>query len=204
MPPKKPDRRTERTRKALMSAFVELMLTRGYMNVSVEDIAEAADVGRSTFYIHYKSKEGLLREAVKRPSTPLAIIVGHDIAPEILSHQLLHFYEQRQRNGTFFTEPTRSLWVRCLAEMIEPRLAALSRQFHARPVLPLPLIALQIAEAEIAFVRHWLLSRSAVKADLAATALIASVHAMLAALLAVKPETPLFIACEKIKVVRQT
>jgi len=198
---KKPDRRTERTRKALISAFVHLILTHGYTNVSVEDIAEHADIGRSTFYLHFKSKEHLLRECVKRPSTPLALIVGYDIAPGVIADLLQHFYDQRQRNGTFFTEPTRSLWVRCLAEMIEARLVTLIRQFRTRPLLPAPLIALHVAETEIAFVRHWLLSRTGVKADVAAQALIASVRAMVGTSLAIEPDVPLFIANEKIKIV---
>ena len=42
----KPDRRTERTRQALMMAFVGEVLSRGYVDVSVEDIVARANVGR--------------------------------------------------------------------------------------------------------------------------------------------------------------
>jgi len=58
------DRRVQRTRKALRGALLELMRERGYESVSIQDIVDRADVGRSTFYAHYADKEDLLRENV--------------------------------------------------------------------------------------------------------------------------------------------
>jgi len=54
------DRRVRRTRHALRHALLELVLEKGYERVSVEEIIERADVGRSTFYAHYRDKEALL------------------------------------------------------------------------------------------------------------------------------------------------
>ena len=56
----KTDRRVRRTRRVLQEAFVALVLERGYDNVTIEDIAERADVARQTFYAHYGTKEDLL------------------------------------------------------------------------------------------------------------------------------------------------
>ncbi|CCV07887.1 putative Transcriptional regulator, TetR family [Mesorhizobium metallidurans STM 2683] len=55
------DRRAARTRKALHHALLSLMLRKSYEAVSVQDIIDEADVGRSTFYAHYTGKEDLLR-----------------------------------------------------------------------------------------------------------------------------------------------
>lgn len=55
------DRRAARTRKALHQALLSLMLSKGYDDVSVRDIIDEADIGRSTFYAHYTGKEDLLR-----------------------------------------------------------------------------------------------------------------------------------------------
>ncbi|RWM08780.1 TetR/AcrR family transcriptional regulator [Mesorhizobium sp.] len=55
------DRRAARTRKALHQALLTLMLRKGYEALSVQDIIDEADVGRSTFYAHYTGKEDLLR-----------------------------------------------------------------------------------------------------------------------------------------------
>jgi AcrR family transcriptional regulator len=54
------DRRIQRTRGALRSALVELMLERGYEAITIQDIIDRANVGRSTFYAHYLDKQQLL------------------------------------------------------------------------------------------------------------------------------------------------
>ncbi|WP_435859459.1 TetR/AcrR family transcriptional regulator [Streptomyces tanashiensis] len=54
------DRRVRRTRAALRQALVELVLERGFHAITVEEITERADVGRATFYAHYRDKEDLL------------------------------------------------------------------------------------------------------------------------------------------------
>lgn len=197
----KPDRRTERTRAALMSAFIEIFLADGYEAVTVERIAERANVGRSTFYMHYTGKEDILKISMTRPSSHLAILVGHDVKPEALLGILEHFYQQRKKNRVFFAWPVRPIWVRCLAEMIVPRLSAVSRNARGRPILPLPLIATQIAEAQIALVTHWLTGNIAVKPEAVAEALIGTTQAMLSSLLRCKPDASLFIPGEKLRYV---
>jgi AcrR family transcriptional regulator len=54
------DRRVRRTRDQLRRALVELVLEKGYQKVTVQDILDRADIGRSTFYAHYQSKDDLL------------------------------------------------------------------------------------------------------------------------------------------------
>jgi len=55
------DRRAARTRRALHEALIALILRQGYEATTIQDIIDAADVGRSTFYAHYTGKEDLLR-----------------------------------------------------------------------------------------------------------------------------------------------
>ncbi len=54
------DRRILRTRQALDSAFIALLMEREWDDIRVQDICDRANVGRSTFYNHYVDKEGLL------------------------------------------------------------------------------------------------------------------------------------------------
>lgn len=54
------DRRTQKTKKYLAMALVELILEKGYDAITIQDIIDRANVGRSTFYSHYESKEQLL------------------------------------------------------------------------------------------------------------------------------------------------
>lgn len=58
----KTDRRIQRTRLALRAALLELTKEKGYDAISIEEITERANVGRATFYLHYKDKEDLLLE----------------------------------------------------------------------------------------------------------------------------------------------
>jgi AcrR family transcriptional regulator len=63
---KKPiDRRVARTRGMLHQALLSLILEKGYEAISVEDICERADIGRSTFYGHFTSKEDLKRSGLE-------------------------------------------------------------------------------------------------------------------------------------------
>ena len=52
----KQDRRSQRTRQLLSVAFVELLRKKGYSAITVSDIIERANIGRSTFYSHYRDK----------------------------------------------------------------------------------------------------------------------------------------------------
>jgi AcrR family transcriptional regulator len=204
MPQKTLDRRTERTLNALMTAFVAEVLARGYEAVSVEDIVGRANVGRSTFYMHYKSKDDLLRESIARPSSLLMAIVGGDVTVEMLVPLLLHFREQRGHGSTFFRDPIRRLWVQRLAELIEPRLAKVARLTRAQTALPRPFIALQLAEAQIALTSNWLLEWPSVTPEEVAKALIACTQAMLRALLRLRPDALILIPGERLQVIRKS
>lgn len=65
------DRRSSRTRRALHEALISLILRKGYDAITVQEIIDEADVGRATFYAHYRSKEDLLRGGFERFRTEL-------------------------------------------------------------------------------------------------------------------------------------
>jgi AcrR family transcriptional regulator len=54
------DRRVRRTRQALQDALHALLPERGWDGICVQDLCTRANVGRSTFYLHFQSKEELL------------------------------------------------------------------------------------------------------------------------------------------------
>jgi AcrR family transcriptional regulator len=54
------DRRVQRTRDALRAAMITLLEERGWDDINIQDLCELANVGRSTFYLHFQNKEELL------------------------------------------------------------------------------------------------------------------------------------------------
>jgi AcrR family transcriptional regulator len=64
-PHEKIDRRVSRTRRNLQGSLLSLILEKGYDSVTVEEITNRADLGRTTFYLHYRDKEDLLMQAVQ-------------------------------------------------------------------------------------------------------------------------------------------
>lgn len=56
----KADRRIQRTRHLLQDALVELILEKGYEAITIQDIINRANVGRTTFYEHFYDKDDLL------------------------------------------------------------------------------------------------------------------------------------------------
>lgn len=55
------DRRTEKTKQSIIDAFVKLTNKTDYEKISVKDIILEANVGRSTFYDHFETKDELAR-----------------------------------------------------------------------------------------------------------------------------------------------
>jgi len=166
-----------------MSAFVELMLADGFDSLTVEAIVSRANVGRSTFYTHFKGREGILQESMHFPSLPLARIATQATDPSELLPMLAHFQKQRALARQFAEGALRKAWIRCLAALIEPGLSILAVRGAAQPGLSIALIAVLIAELQIGIVTQWLASRETSKPLAFAEAFVPATQAAVVALL---------------------
>lgn len=62
MPAKKSYRNAVRSKTMIRQAFLELLQEKPYEKITVTDIAQRADLNRSTFYAHYPDVQGLIEE----------------------------------------------------------------------------------------------------------------------------------------------
>lgn len=58
------NRRIRKTKTAVLRAFGELMQEKRFENITIQNIIDRADIGRTTFYAHYETKDELLEQYI--------------------------------------------------------------------------------------------------------------------------------------------
>lgn len=59
------NKRQIKTRNLIFNAFLDLLSTKNYNKITVQEILDKASVGRSTFYLHFETKDHLIKEFCK-------------------------------------------------------------------------------------------------------------------------------------------
>ncbi len=129
------DRRVQRTRRTLREALIGLILERGWEESSVQDVCERADVGRSTFYLHFADKEDLLlggfddlRKAVREelaPAPPRRLLpFAHGLIQHAYEQQRLFRALVGKRSGQVVLRRFRELVLSLVAEDLSAMAAA--------------------------------------------------------------------------------
>ncbi|GHO58116.1 TetR/AcrR family transcriptional regulator [Ktedonobacter robiniae] len=78
-PPKSMERRVQRTHQLLRQAAITIMKEKGFMAMTIQDIADQANVNRGTFYAHYPDKYALLEELIH---DQFQALLQHSLPPE--------------------------------------------------------------------------------------------------------------------------
>lgn len=157
------DRRVVRTRRALGTALVELMLARRFDDISVQQVLDRARVGRATFYAHFRNKNDLLLSDAERFCE---LLEGHFLAQvgdsrrvapvaELFSHVADYHQFTRALEQSGLREPVYDLLTGHLARMIERRMAELCTG-AGTPSLPPAATARVFAAALMEMMRWWL------------------------------------------------
>ncbi|MBI3525035.1 MAG: TetR/AcrR family transcriptional regulator [Betaproteobacteria bacterium] len=99
------DRRPKKTRLALSQALISLMFEKRYESIVIQEILDRANVGRSTFYMHFRDKDELLIEGTQGLAEFLRSAQAASAAPAGMRHEKVigyslamfeHAYEHRQ------------------------------------------------------------------------------------------------------------
>lgn len=164
------DRRVQRTRELLQKALMELINEQRYDAITIQDIVNRANVGRTTFYLHYNSKDELFmscheavvrdfhigalhplsREELLSPEPPPGITLAYQ---HLEGARALLYSLFQGKDGLLILRRFRD-WN---AQEIESNLRT---SFAERDsAIPLDVLANYLAGAQIALVQWWLEKR---------------------------------------------
>ncbi|MGM9530081.1 MAG: TetR/AcrR family transcriptional regulator [Phascolarctobacterium sp.] len=163
------DRRQTKTRQAIFDAFVQLVDQHSYEKISVKDIIDAANIGRSTFYSHFETKDDLAR---KMCLMLFKHIFSHTIPPcsthnfselpqnaeNRIAHILYHLRDKRKYYWGIITYDDGNLFLRFFREYIQENLRIIIQGPDRERIAMIPeeFLASHIASSFIGMVRWWL------------------------------------------------
>jgi AcrR family transcriptional regulator len=163
------DRRVQRTRRLLQSALVELIKEKGYDPVTIQDITERANLGRTTFYLHYQSKDDLLLDHHADMSTQFnfGIFSREELFGDTPQPRMIEYLELLTQNRPMFhafrSSKESIIILRRMREQIVSNLEnSLKTIFpDAEPRIPLDVLAEYVVGAQLALIDWWMTTRTA-------------------------------------------
>jgi AcrR family transcriptional regulator len=163
MPGKKTDRRSNRTRRSLSAALVELVKEKRFDDITVQNVIDRADVGRSTFYSHFRDKDDLFQKDWERFLDGFAQHIDWDKAGAGSFVPVVYLFRHLQDYQPFYQSLVRSLktdsifksGLNYLSQRIESALAA---RLKGKPTssIPIPVLSNYLASELFSLLKWWL------------------------------------------------
>jgi AcrR family transcriptional regulator len=157
------DRRSQRTRRLLSHALIQLMQEKRYDKITVQDIIDRADVGRSTFYAHYLDKEDLL---LRQFEEVLDLFSQHLELDESRAYARMNVKGLFRHVQEFQPVYEAMVWGRGIELLYQQGQNFLSKRIEAdfaaiqvggkSPTIPVALLATHIASTLVTLLRWWL------------------------------------------------
>ncbi|MDG0809886.1 TetR/AcrR family transcriptional regulator [Cohnella rhizosphaerae] len=168
--PAKVDRRILRTRDAITKSFLALVSEKDLDHITINDIADRANVNRGTLYLHYADKYALLDECIKDHIDRMIAVCGAEAVNPI--DDLKPMFAYFEANYAFFhtmlsnqkTSVFRDRLLQGIAAGTKAKIGALA----ARQNMDLELVARFLASAFVGTAEWWILNRMPIPAELAA------------------------------------
>lgn len=161
------DRRQLKTRTAIFDAFGELLSQKSYSKITVQDIIDSANVGRTTFYSHFETKDSLLEEMCL---DLFQHIFSDDLNPEnthdfsshpgdphqMITHILYHLMDNRKNIIGILQGESSELFLRFFRQYLEDLGAAVISAQGQNPEIPRDFLVNHITGSFVVMVQWWL------------------------------------------------
>jgi AcrR family transcriptional regulator len=154
----KTDRRSQRTRHLLGEALVELIREKDYNAITVSDIIDRANVGRSTFYAHYHDKDDLFVGELDRVIEVLSHrIPGQEEMPFFPSLGLFrHVGEEYELYKALLWTPGIDLLIKHMQKSLSQRIEQSLQKSGTEFEVPVPILANFITGGFLSLLKWWL------------------------------------------------
>lgn len=135
------DRRQQKTRDAIFQALARLLKKKNFSSITVQEIIDEANVGRTTFYAHFETKNHLLKamcesifdhvlsEHLQKEETH-DFSLGSGSIPELLEHVLFHLQDEKEEILDILLTDSADLFLRYFSDNVRVLLE------HNRQLLP--------------------------------------------------------------------
>lgn len=164
-------RQKNKTRAALLDAFQSLIFSQKLEDISVTQVVELADVGRSTFYQHFDNLDDLLLTSIEPLFDALSTCLNAQSPTDDFQQIVDHIWDNR-RMGQFWRNPS-------IITNFENKLYAKIRPQLSQPESPAAsLVAQQISASLISILKIWVSGRLTMPSDELAKRLCLSAQAL--------------------------
>jgi len=166
------DRRQQKTRDAIFEAFVSLLFKKSFSKITVQEIIDSANVGRTTFYAHFQTKDDLLKEMCDDLfahvfSNTLDTEITHDFSMKtgnphaIITHILYHLLDNKRIIIGLLTSESDELFLGFFRQYLNELLAArlLSGVDLSKKGVPYDFLVNHISSSFVGMVQWWIKNR---------------------------------------------
>ncbi len=161
------DRRQQKTRAAIFTAFSELLSEKTYHKITIQDIINRANIGRSTFYAHFEAKDSLLEEMCSELFDHIIEGVMHDNKPSdtrnypgvpdpVFCHLLQHIYDNTNHVCNLLTSDSSDIFLRYFKHSLNRLIIAFLLQGRTSPSkVPEDFLLNHISGSFVEMVQWW-------------------------------------------------
>ena len=163
------DRRQQKTRDAIFGAFGALLSGKTYSKITIQEIIDGANVGRTTFYAHFETKDDLLKELCDDLfahvfSDELSAESTHDFSMKtgnphaMITHILYHLLDNKRNIIGILTSESNELFLQFFRQYLNELMAVrlLGEVRVDKASIPYDFLVSHISSSFVGMVQWWI------------------------------------------------